>query len=284
MRHEYHCLVAGLPELFFDTDKINLTLSDFKNYLKEVLHHEDFSLIETYFWRYDNINLLKLLQNPDSDINELANLSKADFEEIFLLAKDDALYSFEREIPAYIGQFINAYKNEIQLFPGKEWENQITQLYYDYLSRINNSFMRNWFEFEMNLTNIITAFNCKKHQLKVDDELIGNNEITEKLIKSNARDFGISNEFPRLESIINALQEENIIEKEKKIDMIKWELLNDWSFFYYFTIEKVFTFTIQVEIIERWLQLDKETGQELFNNLLNSLKQSYEFSKEFTLK
>ncbi len=284
MRREYHCLIAGLPELFFDTDKINLTLADFKNLLKEVLHFEDFRLIETFFWRYDNINLLKLLKHPESEINELGNLSKAHIEEIFLLVKDDSLNSFFRDIPAYFGVFINAWKNELPIFPGKEWENQITQLYYTYLSRTDNRFVRNWFEFEMNLTNIITAFNCKKHQLKPDNELIGNNEITEKLIKSSSRDFGISNEFPKLESIINALDEENIIDKEKRIDIIKWELLNDWSFFHYFTVEKVFTFTLQVEIVQRWLALDKETGQKLFNSLLSNLEKSYEFSNEFSIK
>lgn len=281
MSREYHCLVAGLPELFFNNDKINFTFPDFKNQLREVLHFKDFRLIESFFWRYDNINVLKLLKNPESGINELGNLSKEDFDEIFSLVKDDALYSFEREIPGYFGEFIHAYKNELPLFRGKDWENQITQLYYKYLSGLDNQYIRNWFEFEMNLTNIITAYNCKKHQLTVENELIGNNEITEKLIKSNARDFGISVEFPKLESIINALEENNLVEREKKIDIIKWELLNDWTFFHYFTTEKIFSYTLQIEIIIRWLRLDKETGQELFNNLLSNLEKSYEFSKEF---
>ena len=281
MSREYHCLVAGLPELFFNNDKINFTFPDFKNQLREVLHFKDFRLIESFFWRYDNINVLKLLKNPESSINELGNLSKEDFDEIFSLVKDDALYLFEREIPGYFGEFIHAYKNELPLFRGKDWENQITQLYYKYLSGLDNQYIRNWFEFEMNLTNIITAYNCKKHQLTVENELIGNNEITEKLIKSNARDFGISVEFPKLESIINALEENNLVEREKKIDIIKWELLNDWTFFHYFTIEKIFSYTLQIEIIIRWLRLDKETGQELFNNLLSNLEKSYEFSKEF---
>lgn len=281
MSREYHCLVAGLPELFFNNDKINFTFPDFKNQLREVLHFKDFRLIESFFWRYDNINVLKLLKNPESGINELGNLSKEDFDEIFSLVKDDALYSFEREIPGYFGEFIHAYKNELPLFRGKDWENQITQLYYKYLSGLDNQYIRNWFEFEMNLTNIITAYNCKKHQLTVENELIGNNEITEKLIKSNARDFGISIEFPKLESIINALEENNLVEREKKIDIIKWELLNDWTFFHYFTTEKIFSYTLQIEIIIRWLRLDKETGQELFNNLLSNLEKSYEFSKEF---
>lgn len=281
MRREYHCLVAGLPELFFNNDKINFTFLDFKNQLKEVLHINDYKLIETFFWRYDNINVLRLLKNPESGINELGNLSKEDFEEIFSLVKDDALHAFERKIPDYFGKFINAYKNELPIFKGKEWENQITQLYYNYLSGLDNRYFRNWYEFEMNLTNIITAYNCKKYQFTIENELIGDNEITEKLMKSNARDFGISNEFPKLEKIINALEENNLVEKEKKIDIIKWELLNDWTFFYYFTVERIFSYTLQIEILVRWLKLDKETGLELFNNLLSDLEKSYEFSKEF---
>jgi hypothetical protein len=284
MRREYHCLVAGLPELFIDTKKIDFILLNFKNQLREVLHSNDFKLIESLFWKYDNLNVLKLLKKPESEINELGNLSKTDFEEIFYLVKDDALYTYEKEIPSYFGQIIDAYKNETPVFPDKEWENQITQLYYNYLKTIDNQFIRKWFEFEMDLTNILTAANCRKYKIGIKNELIGNNEITEKLIKSNARDFGISYEFPKLESILRATEEENIIDREKRIDLIKWELLDEWTFFYYFTIERIFAYTIKVEIIERWLKLDKETGNKLFSELLNSLETSYEFPKDFILK
>ncbi len=283
MRREYHCLVAGLPELFIDTKKIDFVLLSFKNQLGEVLHFNDFKLIESLFWKYDNLNVLKLLKEPESNINELGNLSKEDFEEIFSLVKDDALYAYQRKIPFYFGQIIDAYKNETPVFPGREWENQITRLYYDYLKTIENQFIRKWFEYEMDLTNILTAANCRKHKMDIENELVGNNEISEKLVKSNARDFGISYEFRKLEAIIKAVEEDNIIEREKKIDSVKWELLEEWTFFHYFTIERIFAYTIQVEIIERWLKLDRETGEKLFNDLLTSLETSYEFSKEFIL-
>ena len=84
--------------------------------------------------------MLRLLKNPEASINELGNLSKADFEEIFSLVKDDALHAFDRKIPDYFGKFINAYKNELPIFKGKDWENQITQLYYNYLSRLDNQY------------------------------------------------------------------------------------------------------------------------------------------------
>ncbi len=283
MRREYHCFIAGLPELFPDAKKIDFILFNFRDQLGEVLHSDDFRLIESLFWKYDNANIIKLLKDPQSDINKLGNLSREDIEEIFSLAKDDALYTYKRKIPPYFGIFIDAFKNEAPLFKGKEWENQITQLYYNFAVSIDNNFIRSWFEFEMNLTNISTAAGCRKYKMNIENELIGNNEITEKLVKSSARDFGISNEFPMLEAIIRATEEDNIIEKERKIDMARWELLNDRTFFHFFTIEKIFAYTIQVEIIERWLKLDKDTGNKLFNDLLTGLKKSYEFSKEYTL-
>lgn len=283
MRREYHCFIAGLPELFPDAKKIDFILFNFRDQLGEVLHSDDFRLIESLFWKYDNANIIKLLKDPQSDINKLGNLSREDIEEIFSLAKDDALYTYKRKIPPYFGIFIDAFKNEAPLFKGKEWENQITQLYYNFAVSIDNNFIRSWFEFEMNLTNISTAAGCRKYKMNIENELIGNNEITEKLVKSSARDFGISNEFPMLEAIIRATEEDNIIEKERKIDMARWELLNDRTFFHFFTIEKIFAYTIQVEIIERWLKLDKDTGNKLFNDLLTGLEKSYEFSKEYTL-
>jgi hypothetical protein len=283
MRREYPCFIAGLPELFPDAKKIDFILINFREQLREVLHYDDFRLIEPLFWKYDNTNIIRLLKDPKSELDGLGNLSGEDIEEIFYLVKDDALSEYRRKIPPYFEKFINAYQNDVPLFKGKGWENQITQLFYDFAVNIDNHFVRSWFEFEMNLTNILTAASCRKYKMDIENELIGNNEITEKLIKSSARDFGISSEFPMLESIIRATEENNIIEKERKIDMVMWDLLNERTFFHYFTIEKIFAYTIQVGIIERWLKMDKDKGNELFNDLLARLENSYEFPKEYTI-
>lgn len=284
MRKEYHCLIAGLPELLFDTAKLSTSVADFKSYLREELSAEDFQLIELYFWRYDNENLLILLQQKDEELNVLGNLSREDFDIIFSLVKDDALSGFGKNLPSYFEKFIIAYKNEIPIFQNKSWENQLTDLYFNFLLMQKDEFIKDWYSFELDLTNILTASKCRMFQIETEPELIGNNELTVKLLKNSARDFGIGNEFPKVEQILRSIDETDFLEKEKKIDQIKWELLDERTFFHYFTVEKIFAYVLKLEMIERWLQLDKQTGEELLKKLLIDLESNQKLPEEFSQK
>lgn len=282
MRKEYHCLVAGLPELLFDASKLGFAVPEFKSYLKDELSKEDYQIIESYFWRYDNQNLLLLLQKKDNELNQAGNLVREDFETIFLLIRDEALSAFEKKIPAYIGKFIQAFRDESPFDSNKSWENQITELYYGYVTGLENDFVREWYTFEMELNNILTASHCKKYQFDIEPELIGNNELTEKLVKSSARDFGIGTEFPKIEQILRAIDETELLEKEKKIDLIKWEFLDEGTFFHYFTVERILAYLLKLEMIARWIKLDKKTGEELFERLLKDLESTHQLSEEFS--
>ena len=57
--------------------------------------------------------------------------------------------------------------------------------------------------------------------------------------------------------------------------------MDDNTFFNYFTIEKIFINLVKLEILERWLSFDKDTGADQFNNILKKLESSYEFPEEF---
>jgi hypothetical protein len=280
MRKEYHCLVAGLPELLFDASKLSFAVPEFKSYLKEELSNEDYLIIESHFWRYDNQNLLLLLEKKDNELDRAGNLVREDFETIFLLIRDDALSGFEKKIPPYIGKFIQAFRDESPFDSNKSWENQITELYYGYVTGLDNDFAGEWYTFEMELNNILTAYHCKEYQLDIEPELIGNSELTEKLAKSSARDFGIGAEFPKIEQILRAVEESGLMEKEKKADLIKWEFLDERTFFHYFTVERIFAYLLKLEMVARWIKLDKKTGEELFRRLLKDLESSHELSEE----
>ncbi len=284
MMKEYHCLVAGLPDLIFDISKPGSTLTEFRTYLREELKEEDFRLVQSYFWRFDNRNLLSILQQKEQDLDPAGNITSEDFDSIFTLVKDDSLHTFEKQVPDYFSTFIRAFKNESPVIQGKDWENQLTELYYNYLFSQPNDFIANWYAYEADLKNILTAYNCKKYDIPTDNQVIGSNELTEKLVKSNARDFGISSEFPGIEQILRIIEEDDLLEREKKIDQLKWDMLDEWTFFYYFTIERIFAYMLKIEMIGRWMSLDRITGQEMFEKLLKNLETSQAFPEEFSQK
>jgi hypothetical protein len=285
MSRQYYYLVAGLPDIFFDDKKLSVSVGEFRSFLDEQLSEKEMELIKTHFWQYDNNNILSLLENRAFEINPLGNLNSEMLDELLAASKDGAYESLTFFVPPYILQFIEAFRSDEVIFAGKAWDLQLSELYYQYLATINNTFIHDWYNFEKTLKNVFTAYNCKQNNINLENQLIGSDEVTNKLLKSSARDFGIdSDDLKQSEAFFKALEIVDLLEQEKKIDLLKWELLDEASFFHYFSIEKLFVFLIKLSIAERWIGLDKETGLELFKELLNSLETSYEFPGEFSLK
>ena len=285
MSRQYYYLVAGLPDVFFDDKKLSATQGEYRAYLGEYLTEKEMELIQLHFWQYDNKNILNRLENSDEEINTLGNLSSDMLDELFAAAKDGSYESLSFQVPDYIIDFIDAFKSDKPIISGKSWALQITELYYNHLAGTGNKFIKEWYTFEQKLSNVLTAYNCRNNEITIENQLIGSGDLNEKLVKSSARDFGIDNDdLPNSDAIFKALGAENLLEQEQKIDTLRWQLLNESSFFYYFSIEKLFVFLIKLSIVERWIGLDKTKGLELFKELLNSLETSYEFPADFSLK
>ena len=284
MSRQHHYLVAGLPDVFFDDKKLSVSTAEYRSYLSEHLTKNEMELIQLHFWQYDHQNILNRLQNNEA-YNPSGNLSVENLEELMSASKDGSYESLSIDIPNYIPEFIDAYKADVPVYSGKSWDLQFTELFYGYVATIDNKFAREWFLFELNLNNTLTAYNCRNNNIEIENQIIGKSELNDKLLKSSARDFGIdSDELSGADQIFKAIEITDLLEQEKKIDLIKWELLDENSFFHYFSIEKLFAFLIKLSIVERWLGLDKTKGLELFKELLNSLETSYEFPAEFSLK
>ena len=71
--------------------------------------------------------------------------------------------------------------------------------------------------------------------------------------------------------------------REKGLDQIKWDKVEEITLFDYFTIEVVLAYTIKLDLAYRWLELDEEKGREMFSKIINDLKSGFEFSKEFAI-
>ena len=277
LKKEYYCLVAGLPDLFFNENKSGFDSLVFKNELKQQLSKSDFELAKLLYLKYDNKNLLNLLFEKNEPFNSLGNYSR-DFLE--------AQIANPLDIPDYMISFIRWYKkqeiHELNLIT----ENKLHSLFYEYLVSTKNQFLSKWFSFKLNIKNILTAFNCEhfnyeteKHLIRVDQ----NNLVYWLLINKRLKPELFEEELPFADQIFRAAESKiSPEEKEKNIDKILWDYLDEHTFFHYFTIEKIVSYIIKLSIIERWMKLDEETGKALLNKLIEDIKLSYTFPEEFS--
>ncbi|TVR73240.1 MAG: DUF2764 family protein [Marinilabiliales bacterium] len=271
----YYYLVAGLPEILIDQKKLNFSIADFKEDMEYHLHPDDFGLVELLFLPADNKNLLNLLMKTGGEFDNSGKYSQEELEEE--IREPSAA-------PEYMQQFITAYKSGNSVFDGLSWEDQLTWLFYEYLLQCPNAYLREWFDFDLNLRNIVAGFNVRKHKLEGDKFFIGDNSIVQAVKKSTLKDFGLVNDFGPMEKLVAIHENENLLEREIAMDKLRWEFMDELNTFNYFTIEVLLAFVKKLQMINRWLDMDYETGKEMFTKLLDQLQQSYEFPKEFSVK
>ncbi|HPE87765.1 MAG: DUF2764 family protein [Bacteroidia bacterium] len=275
MGRSYYCLISGLPELHPDQSKKVFSLSDFKTELENQLHPDDYARVSLLFLPNDNRNLLQLLQKKEFNPALVANYSQQELEEE--LSEPGGLKNYISSFLFQLSQDESLIEHPIKM------EIALTQAYYEQVTQCKNPFLSQWFNFELTLGNILTALNCKKHAIDAGKQLIGSNELTHTLAKSASKDLGIGVEVPEVEKIVQIFESEGILQREKSYDLFRWNWLDQHTLFHYFSIEVIISYVIKLMMVERWMNLDRQTGTAMFERLMNDIETSYQFPKEYTI-
>ena len=149
------------------------------------------------------------------------------------------------------------------------------------MGTFKNRFTADWFAFNRNVNNILIALTARKYGFDPAFYLVGDDVVTKALAVSGARDFGLGTELDYMDDVIRIHDMSDPVEKERKLDLLKWEWLEDRTFFCYFSVERLFAFLIKLDIIERWTHIDKERGGKVFRSLVEQLKNEVEIPQEF---
>lgn len=274
----YYYLVAGLLDISLEDGKLSYTISDFRAESYGDLSAKDQALIDLFYLKYDHADLLSLLKDKDAVTQGKGNFSSEDLLQLIASVKEGE--KPDAKFPSYLYDFIAQYL----ALPADELykaENLLASAYYAYAMKSKNPFIASWFEFNLNINNILAAFAARKYKMNVAEVIVGDTEVCEMLRTSNARDFGLSETLDYFEPLQRLVETDDLVEREKKVDQLKWKWLEDASFFHYFTVERLFVFLLQLEMIERWVLLDKEKGSELFRQMIQNLKDEVQIPEEF---
>lgn len=279
MSKYYYYLVAGLPELTLEDSKLSYTVADFKVELYPYLSDEDKKLIDLFYLKFDNANVLKLLKDKDAAIDLRGNYSAEELVEFISSLKEgdeiaDAVF------PSYLSTFIFEYFNATAE-DDFLYEDRLAALYYEYAMKCKNKFVSSWFAFNLTMNNILVALTARKFKMDIAPLIVGDTEVCEALRTSGARDFGLTGEVDFLDQLVKISETEELVEREKKIDQLRWNWMEEATFFNYFTVERLFVFLLQLEMIERWISLDKEKGNQLFRSIIATLKDEVQIPAEF---
>jgi hypothetical protein len=274
LKRNYYYLVAGFPDIVLDQKKIPFSLAELKQELKYHLHADDFRLVEYLFLEYDNINFLNILQKKEAEFIPMGNYDQSFFiEEI----------KEPENLPVYMKKFLTNYREENPFNPNLSLENQLTWLFYDFMIEQKNEFLSQWFTSLRDIKNIFTIYNARKFGIDIENQMIGDYELTEAAKRTTSKDFGMANELPYIDQIIGIHENTDIVEQEMSFDLLKWNYLDSLNTFNNFSIEQILAFVIKFIMVERWTKLETEHSSEIFKKMLNDLENSFQFSKDFNI-
>lgn len=271
-KNNYYCLIAGLPEVFLDDRKLSLSVNGFRELAQGALKKEDVKLMNLFFLPADNKQILRLLNKMDPDTA---------LETVYPLQQlEDEIAEPKNSLPAYMNQFIADFKREHLKYETSP-ENVLSWMYYDYLMHCGNKFVRMYAEFSMNIKNLVSALTCRKYGKEVAPEIIGNNAFSKALRTSNSKDFGVTMEYPYAEKVISLMNNSSLVERERGLDLLLWDYIEETVVYEYFSMEKVLSFMLELMIVERWSKMNSESGRKVFMEVVDKFRRSFEFAEEF---
>ncbi len=263
----YYSLVAGLREYALDADTKGF---DAKGIVEEILDGvcaSDASEVRLLYGYYDCENILALRAGRSAH-NPLGNLSREELEQELKAPS---------HLPQGIARVVKAYadpegEEAEEVDTSRRFETTLFAAYYDACRRSRSRFLRAWSEFDRTLRNVTAALAARAASRPVEEVVVGGGDVAEQLQRSSAADFGLRGELPFIDSVIAAMNDEaNLMEKERKIDLVRWEEASELATFDYFNINAILSYLVRINIVARWARLDAARGREMFNRLLAEL-------------
>ena len=259
----YYYIIAGLPDISFDDSKTAYTVEQFRQEVYDALRAQDRKVM-------DILNLE----------NECRNLIGSErMEELVALVK--AGEQAPKDVPQFMYSFVQEWVDDSWRQKAAFAEDRLWSLFFEYAMASANGFVRQWYEFNLNLNNIMTAITARKYNLDIQKVIVGTGDIANALRTSGARDWGLSQELDYFEDVARLTEEDDLSQRERKADQIRWRWLEENTFFNYFSVEKLFSYMVRLGMVERWSGLDREEGQKLFRELIGTLKDQTSVPAEF---
>lgn len=132
----------------------------------------------------------------------------------------------------------------------------------------NNSFIREYFAFDLNLRNAKVRYLNKALSRPADKDTI--TLLTPSGdIRSELDSF---EESARLDAVLAA---GDILSRERGLDDLMWDKIDALTTFNYFDINRILGFIAKLNIVARWFNLDEQTGRELFKRLVDEVRGTF---------
>lgn len=307
---QYYYLIAGLAEYSFDTHLAGdgkLDVPQVKRQIMADLSDGDRRGVELLYTYYDIENILGYIRGTKLPFNALGNLSPE--QVAFLvdgnalpdgetLPEDLAIFEQGLVLPSSIRLIVDRFKGrnpgeleteDFEPVSAQDLERELFGSFYKTCGSDDDNwggisgrilknnvpeYLRHWAEIDRMIRNITAAYKARALGLSVElveGMIVDSTELRETLLTSQAADFGLKGEFVYMEALLSVLETEDFVERERKMDALRWDIADDLAEHDYFGIGRIMDYLIHLNILHRWVALDAASGRENFRTLVTGL-------------
>ena len=98
---------------------------------------------------------------------------------------------------------------------------------------------------------------------------------------SKTKDFGLAMDYPYVEQVMALMENDNLVERERGLDLLIWNFLDEVVTFEYFSLDRVISYMLRLMIVERWSKMSPESGRKVFMEMIERFRQSFQFEEQF---
>ena len=135
-------------------------------------------------------------------------------------------------------------------------ENTLGAEFYVKAAASKNRFIREYFDFDGRLRNLKVQYLAKRLGKQGDDYLV---ELPEA-------------DFEEARQIQDILADADFVQREQRMDELKWEKASDIARMDYFNMNAILAFMVKAKTVQRWAELDPVKGQEMFKKLVQEIR------------
>lgn len=260
MRSIYY-LVSSLPELTLDTKKIDITIDEFLTLCNENLTEKEFKEIKKIFI-FNDIKNAVFYKEKEFSYYFPSFYTEEEFKDN--LKDSDSFYPF-------LAEYFYNQRTEKRLYPKMLESDELVLLFYQYIDNFVKGFVKDYFLFELDLQNSVTALYLRANQIQDPNKIIQFTDESVNFIKSNSPDFGLSGYLDYITKLVELFKDKDLVKIEKSIEAIKWQWLKENGEKREFSLEFVISYAAKLISVERWRGLTESRGEKVFNDLIDKI-------------
>ncbi len=272
--------MASAPEIHLEDTKPGCDMDEFVEQLHESLTASDARIVDDYFFlQRDCRNLVALLKNPEAEIVLDGRYTMEQYQDLMTHARE-INFNVHR-YPSFMSVFARQwYLN--QDVKGYYPDDEMLYLFYEYaIATCPNKFIRQWYQMNMDINNVLTALLARRQGWNVGDFVKGEGEVQDQIRENSTKDFVSSISIDNVDELRKIVEQTDPVQKERMIDALKWHWLDEQTFMDPFNLDAVFAYLCKLEIQYRWARLDVEQGKAHFQNIIDTLRSEAQVPEEY---